>query len=222
MSDQLPPAQPQGPSWRIDSWFPDLDESLRRNLKIYHDELQKFNRTVNLVSAKTLPFADVIHFADSILASHLIAKDLGSKKLIWDLGGGNGFPGLVFGLMFPSIQVRITDIDQKKIEFVKHIASICHMKNIDAVVMSLDKLEANSIETCMNRSTASISKLILATRKCVKAGGTFYHLKAENWSAEVGEIPTQLCSVWSPALVGEYKLPIGSIKFAVVKTQKIG
>lgn len=190
-------------------------------MKIYHDELQKFNRTVNLVSAKTLPFADAIHFADSISACALIAEAETGLKTIYDLGSGNGFPGLIFAIMFPSITVRLVDADQRKCEFLKHIASTCDLKNVEVLNTQIEKLEANSVKTCMSRGFASISKAILVTRKCVPVGGAYYHLKGENWSAEVGEIPTQLCSVWSPALVGEYKLPIGSFKFAVVKTNKI-
>lgn len=218
MSDQ---ALPQGPTWRIDTWFPDLDVSIREKMRIYHDELQKFNRSLNLVSAKTLPFADAIHFADCMIASSLIVNAETGLKTIYDLGSGSGLPGLVFAIMFPSVSVKLVEMDQKKCEFLKHVASTCELKNVEVLHTQIEKLEVNSIKTCVTRGFASISKSILLTRKCVAVGGSFYHLKGEAWSAEVGEIPTQLCSVWSPALVGEYKLPIGSFKFAVVKTNKI-
>ena len=73
----------------------------------------------------------------------------------------------------------------------------------------------------MARGLSNISKSILLTRRIVPPGGSFYHLKGDSWSGEVSEIPTQLCSVWTPTLVKLYKLPIGEVKFAVIKTEKI-
>lgn len=214
-------ASPSVPQWRIDTWFPDLGADVIGKLRVYHDELQKFNRTLNLVSPKTLVFADLIHFADSILASQIIMKDNPKLSAISDLGSGNGFPGLVMALLYPNVQIQLVDSDQRKCEFLKHTASSLSLGNVKVLNSTIEALPANAIQVCMCRGFASISKAILVTRKSVPKGGVFYHMKGENWSAEVGQIPTQLCSVWAPALVGEYKLPLGSFKFAVVRTDKI-
>lgn len=209
------------PQWRIEQWFPSLSTEIREKLRTYHEELHKFNRTVNLVSPKTLPFADAIHFADSIIASEMIVGDIPDLKRIFDLGSGNGFPGLVMAILHPKIEVVLVDADQRKCEFLKHISSLLQLPNVTVMNQQIEALEPNSVQYCMARGLASISKAILITRKIVPLGGVFYHLKGENWSAEVGEIPTQLCSVWSPALVSDYKLPIGPLRFAIVKTHKI-
>lgn len=190
-------------------------------MSIFHDELQKFNRTLNLVSAKTLPFSDVIHFADSILACQLIYQDNPQIPRLFDLGSGNGFPGLIWAILYPKTKVSLVDADQRKCEFLKHTASTLQLSNVDILSTSIESLEANSVTHCISRGLSSISRSILLTRRIVPVNGAFYHLKGETWAAEVGEIPTQLCSVWSPSLIGEYKLPIGPMKFAVVKTDKI-
>lgn len=208
--------------WRIDSWFPDLDKIALAKLKRYHDELIKFNRSVNLISVKTILQADAIHFADSILASRVIMKSDPAVDTIYDLGSGNGFPGLVFAILFPGVKVVLVDSDQRKTEFLKHCLMALELKNLSVQCLPYEALPPNSIKYCMARGLANISKAILTTRKIVATGGVFYHLKGENWSGEVGEIPTQLCSVWAPGLVGTYGLPVGDFKFAVIKTEKIG
>ncbi|MBX3040317.1 MAG: 16S rRNA (guanine(527)-N(7))-methyltransferase RsmG [Bdellovibrionaceae bacterium] len=190
-------------------------------MRIFHDELHKYNRTLNLVSAKTLPFADAIHFADSILGSQLVYQSQPSLTRIYDLGTGAGFPGLVFAILYPQVEVIVVEADQKKCEFLQHLIDMLSLKNVKVLNQQIETLEANSVQYCMARGLASISKAILLTRKIVPVGGIFYHFKGENWSAEVGEIPTQLCSVWMPALVGDYKLPVGPLRFGIVKTDKI-
>ena len=207
--------------WRIDEWFPDLSPDIKTGLKTYHEELIKYNRTTNLISGKTVFVADALHFADSILASRVIMSTQKDIKKIFDFGSGPGFPGAVFGLLFPQVEVVLVEADQKKCEFLNNIVSVLKLKNVSVECKTIEALPDNSVQHAMARGFSNISRTIMAARKSMVKGGAFYHLKGEEWGIEVGEIPTQLCSMWSPALIGEYKLPVGAIKFSVVKTEKI-
>ena len=113
------------------------------------------------------------------------------------------------------------DADIKKCEFMKHVISAVRIPNADVLNMKVEELKDNSVQHAFSRGFANISKIILITRKAVSKGGVVYHLKGEQWGMEVSEIPIQLCSSWAPGLVGEYKLPIGEMKFAIIKTDKI-
>ncbi len=207
--------------WRIDAWFPDLSKEIQDKLKKYRDELMKANKAVHLISVKTIFLADAIHFADSILACKIIQEANPSLQEIFDLGSGNGFPGMIFAILFPKVRVVLIDNDVKKIEFLKQASEALGLKNVSTRCIALEGLPPNSVQNCMARGLSNISKAILLSRRIVPIGGSFYHIKGDNWSGEVGEIPTQLCSVWTPTLVKLYKLPIGEAKFAVIKTVKI-
>jgi 16S rRNA (guanine527-N7)-methyltransferase len=207
--------------WRVNEWFPKIGQAKLDQLAAYHKELIKLGKTNGLVSPKTVPFADVIHFADSILASTIIKDDLKNPCDVYDLGSGSGFPGLVFSILFSDFKVFLVETDASKCEFLSHIGSLLSLKNATVLNIQAEKIAANQMKHCMARGYASISKTILGLRKSVIFGGAVYHIKSNNWASEVGEMPTQLCSVWTPALVGEYRLPVGSDKFAVVKTSKI-
>lgn len=206
--------------WRIDQWFPDLSSEQKVQLKQFHDELQKFNRTLNLVSPKTIPHSDAIHFADSILACRIIYNSNKVNEL-YDFGSGNGFPGIIFSILYPDTKIHLVDVDQRKSEFLKHMVSFLKLKNIDVLNVAIESFPEKSIKIAISRGYASIAKSILSTRKLFERGGKYYHFKGEEWASEVAAIPTQLCSFWTPSLVGEYKLPVGDFKFAVVKTEKI-
>ena len=215
------PAETPAIYWRLEEWFPDLTKETIQQLKTYHDELIKFNRTVSLISAKTIAMADVIHFADSILACRIISKAHAKMDKIYDFGSGNGFPGLVYAILFPQTQVVLVDSDQRKCDFLKHVVSALKLSNATVLNQTIESLPEGSVRFAMARGFASISKAILVTRKIFPKGGIFFHLKSEEWGMEVSEIPTQLCSVWTPSLAGEYKLPLGPVRFAIVQTEKI-
>jgi 16S rRNA (guanine527-N7)-methyltransferase len=207
--------------WRVGNWFADLSADTLSKLRIYFDELVKFNKTLTLVSPKTVPVADALHFSDSILATRVILKACPDLKEIHDLGSGNGFPGLVLALLSPSTKVVLVEMDQKKSEFLKHMISALGLKNVEIMVCKIEDLKDGSVQKAVVRGLASISKVLLLTRSKVVKGGVVFHLKTEQWGMEVSEIPIQLCSVWSPSLMGEYRLPVGEMKFAVIKTERI-
>ena len=208
-------------NWRLKEWFPDLADKVLLDLKHYADALVKFNKTINLVSDKTIPFLDVLHFADSINAFRILIKDAKKVPIIHDFGSGNGFPGLVFGILNRDMRVVLVDSDTRKIEFLKNVISDLKLVNVSTLNNTVESIPADSVTFAISRGFANISKSILLTRKCIKSTGVYYHMKSEQWGLEVSEIPIQLCSIWNPALVEEYRLPNIPVKFALVKTTKV-
>ncbi|MES3036799.1 MAG: 16S rRNA (guanine(527)-N(7))-methyltransferase RsmG [Bdellovibrionota bacterium] len=208
------------PNWRIDSWFPDIPEATRAVLKTYWDELIKANRLLNLIPIKSIANADAIHFADSILASRLIFADLKSKEIV-DIGSGNGFPGLVFAILYPQVKMTLVDFDPKKCEFLNNIVGLVGLKNVEVQNVQIDKLPQGSVLNAMMRGVGSLTKTLILCRRLMHSPSNLYHVKSENWGMELADIPSQLCSTFEPSLLAEYRLPIGEQKYAVVKTIKI-
>ncbi len=207
--------------WRIDGWFKDLSSEQKQRLKKYHDELCKFNKVLNLVSPKTLFTSDAVHFADAIASSQFVLKNINKNECLFDIGSGNGFPGLVFSALEPDQKIALVDTDQRKCEFLKHTISILGLKNISVENTNVEKLPDDSILQAVARGFAPLPRAMLVLRKPVALGGVVYHLKSEEWSQEVSQVPSQLCSVWQPRLEGEYNIPSLAHKMYVVKTDKI-
>lgn len=206
--------------WRIKEWFSDIPDNRVDKLKLFNSELLKYNPSLNLVSEKTLVFSDAIHFSDCIMASREIIND--AKPLsITDIGAGNGFPGVVMGILFPEIKINIIERDLRKVEFLKQIITQLNQDNITCTAGWVDSIKPSSLDIVVMRGFTAISKAILLLRKQVKRGGSLYVMKSEEWATEVANIPSQLCSFWMPSLVSEYRLPVGEVKFAVVKLKKI-
>jgi len=206
--------------WRIKEWFPDLSEKTLTTLHSYFDLVVKHNKTLSLVSPKTVPVADALHFADCILGSQIVLDDSPGMKKIYDFGSGNGFPGIVFGILNPVIEVALVESDLRKVEFLKLVVSSLSVTNVSVLHATVESLPADSVKFAIVRGFGNISKTILLARKIMPKGGVLYHMKGEQWGLEITEIPTQLCSIFYPALVREYVLPSTQIRFGVVKTTK--
>ena len=208
--------------WRLKEWFPDLDKSVHDQLKIYFDELIKFNKVVNLISSKTVYNADATHFADSVFASRIVRNKANVSNKLYDIGSGNGFPGLVYAILYPDQKVVLVDSDERKCEFLKHMLTILGLKNLEVQNNKLENFGNDSIDQAVCRGFAPLPRALLMLRKIVKLGGQIYHLKADEWGMEVSQIPIQLCSAWQPVLEGEYILPVLGAKLFVIRTEKLG
>lgn len=208
-------------NWRIKDWFPDLSPQAHIQLRKYFDELLKFNKVVNLISSKTTVNADAIHFADSIQASLIVRKKANKNSMLYDIGSGNGFPGLVYSILYPDQRLTLVDTDERKCEFLKHMATTLGNGNVEVLTKKIESFGQDSIEQAICRGFAPLPRMLMLMRKIVKDGGQIFHLKAEEWGMEVSQIPIQLCSSWQPLLEGEYKLPVVDTKLYVIRTEKL-
>jgi 16S rRNA (guanine527-N7)-methyltransferase len=221
LDDENTISKEQPPNWRIKVWFPDIDDKTHDMLKHYWVELLKFNKAINLISRKTVLNADAIHFADSIKGAQIVRKKANKNMYLYDLGSGNGFPGLVYSILYPDQKVILLDSDERKCEFLKHVIVSLDLPNAEVKVRKIFSLPEASIEQAICRGFAPLPRALLMLRKILSKGGVVYHLKSEEWAIEVSQIPTQLCSFWQPALEEEYVVPISDVKMYVVRTSKI-
>ncbi len=218
--DEAPPPPPTFAE-KIAKWFPQLQAKTVDQLSKYNDELLKFNKTINLVSEQTLKKADIVHFSDCILACSLIEQNLISNAPLYDFNSGNGFPGLVFGIIFPKIQTILIEKDSRKAEFLKHVRTLLHLENVEVRNIDPDEIAENSVLNAMSRAYLPLHKVLLSSRHQIQPGGKFFHLKSDSWPQELASVPSQLFSVWDPAMLGQYSLPETGVTMAVVITNKI-
>lgn len=205
--------------WRLDKWFPQLDPKIAEKLRVYHSELLKFNMKLNLISRNTERDADEVHFADSLMASELLIK-AGIVGPVYDLGSGNGLPGVVLAILKPDLEVVLVEADTRKCEFLKHIVHVLQLPNCKIMNVRLETLKEVAMSSAISRGFASISNAALAVNRTFAKGGKFYHLKGNNWSTEIAALPSQLISLWTPELIGEYSLPDSQARRAVICTTR--
>lgn len=209
-----------GRYWRLARWFKDLAPGQLDQLLIYHAELIKFNGRINLISPRTEKIADQVHFADSIMGGRLVLAETKASK-IYDLGSGNGLPGLIMAVLEPRRKFVLVDADARKVEFLKHCVTRLNLKNVEFINGRLEDLEHDSIECAVSRGLASISKALIMSRRATATGCEFYHFKGDSWSKELAEIPSQVLAHWELKDTRSYTLPESTITLSIVLTRKL-
>jgi 16S rRNA (guanine527-N7)-methyltransferase len=207
---------------RLKKWLPDLSPAVIHGLLTYQGELVKANKTIPLIPSNSLKNIESVHVADSVLGSRLIEASMIKGAPLYDLGSGNGSPGLIFALLYPTQSVIIVDRDNRKLEFCKQTAMQMELKNVTVLAKGVEEVPTGSVKNGVARGFAPFARTLLLCRKQVSRGGKLFHMKGDGWANELAQMPSQLFSHWAPSLLGQYRLPDSQVDMYVVLTEKSG
>jgi 16S rRNA (guanine527-N7)-methyltransferase len=155
-------------------------------LAIYAELLLKWQKTINLVAASTLPQLWTRHFADSLQVV-VAAPD----ARIWvDLGTGAGFPGLVTAIALADVagaRVHLIESDQRKSAFLREVsretgaAAVIHVGRIEDIAPTIH----GRIDAVSARALAPLPHLLTLAEPLLKKGASGLFLKGQHLEDEL-------------------------------------
>jgi len=178
--------------------FPD---GTAEKLGILIDELDRWNRKVNLTAIRDRGEMITSHLLDSLVAAPLLRG-----KTVLDVGTGPGFPGLPLAIVEPERQFTLLDSNNKKIMFAQHAAGLLGLGNVAATkARGEDYAPGHGFDTVIARALAALPRLVEIAGHHVGEDGVFVALKGR-YPAEELEQLEQLETPWCYA-VTELNVP---------------
>ena len=177
---------------QLDQVFP--DDALDK-YRVLLDELQRWNKKVNLTAIRDRDEMVTAHLLDS-----LVARPLLHGVRILDVGTGGGFPGLPLAIAEPDREFDLVDSNNKKIMFVQHMTGLLGLDNVNAVkARTEDYAPGYRFDTVIARAVATVPRLLELAGHHVGEDGVFVALKGrypaeelepspEHWAYEVTEL----------------------------------
>lgn len=164
-----------------------LSARQREQVVKYVELLLGWSQKINLISKGDLQHIIERHILVSFYYVYLIGVvgNLYGKRLL-DLGSGAGFPGVLFSVCFPENEIWLLDSSRKKSLFLK---AVVNNLGLDALPVC-ERIENISIEKTgrfdivVARAVAHLVRLDQWGKRVLRAGGSLYTLKGENYSSE--------------------------------------
>ena len=113
-----------------------------KQFMIYLEQLQIWNRSVNLTSITVTEEIIVKHFVDSLAG--LTAEQLPHGVRLLDIGTGAGFPGIPLKIARQDLNITLIEPVQKKISFLYFIVGLLRLENVTIFYGTLDQFIAKS------------------------------------------------------------------------------
>ena len=152
-------------------------------LEIYVKLLEKWQKRINMVSSKTLPFIWQRHILDCAqLTAHLPTR----TERIMDIGAGAGLPGVILAIL-TKCEVHLVESDTKKVAFM-HTALT--ETNVQATIhhARIEELPHLNIDVITARALAPLIKLVQLTEIQDHPGLSYLFLKGKGVNQELTEL----------------------------------
>ncbi|NCF74441.1 MAG: 16S rRNA (guanine(527)-N(7))-methyltransferase RsmG [Gammaproteobacteria bacterium] len=183
---------------RLKQPFP---EGTAEKLATLIDELERWNRKVNLTAIRKRDEMITSHLLDSLVAGPLL-----EGESILDVGSGPGFPGLPLAVIHPERHFTLLDSNNRKIMFAQHAAGLLGLDNVSAVkARGEDYAPGHGFDTVIARALAALPRLLEIAGHHVREDGVFVALKGRYPVEELEQLD-ELDIPWSHA-VAELDVP---------------
>ncbi len=164
----------------------------------YISQLQRWNRTYNLTALREPEQMLVHHLFDSLSVVKPIVTELDKttarSRRIVDVGSGAGLPGIVLAIMQPEWEIFCVDAVEKKMAFVRQMASVLRLPNLNAVHARVEALPSFNADIVVSRAFASLADFATLAGMHVAESGHLLAMKGREPRDEIDALEQQ--TVW--------------------------
>ena len=160
-----------------------LDSVQIEQLRHYAELLKQWNEKMNLTAITAYEEVLEKHFYDCLIP----LKNSYVHSRVVDVGSGAGFPGLVWKIARPDLNVTLLEPTGKRCTFLKEVISFLHLTGIQVVNQRAEdyvRVARESYDVVTARAVASLNVLSELCVPLVKEGGIFYALKGARGEQE--------------------------------------
>lgn len=148
-----------------------LSDEQQLQLLYYLQQLLFWNKAYNLTAIKDDQQALIKHIFDSLS----IVPFLPAGNLL-DIGTGAGLPAVMVAICQPQRAVTALDSNQKKIRFIKQVASELGLKNLTPVASRIEA-HAGSYQVITSRAFASLVDFVTHSQSKLADNGIICAMK---------------------------------------------
>ncbi len=165
----------------------DVSRETLSRFDLYRQMLEKWNKTINLVSGTTMADVWTRHFADSAQIWRLCPEN----AIKWvDLGSGGGFPGLVIAIVAaekrPELSVTLVEADKRKAAFLRQITATLGLA-VQVIASRIEDVPPLDTDVISARALAPLARLLDLSAPHLADGGICLFSKGESVESELTE-----------------------------------
>jgi 16S rRNA (guanine527-N7)-methyltransferase len=132
------------------------EDSAIRELAFYTDELERWNRKMNLTGKRT---GEAI-VADLLYDAFFVYGCIKDKRSVLDMGSGAGVMSIPFAILGRGVHVVSVDASTKKIQFQRHVRRVLGLDNLTLFASRIEELEPQGVEIVVAKAVGPTEDLL--------------------------------------------------------------
>ncbi len=138
-----------------------------RQLNLYLDQLEEWNRKINLTGLSSRQRIVDELLVDSVLPSPFLPE----QGALLDVGSGAGFPAIPIKICKPRLTCRLLEPNSKKISFLRHIIRVLGLRDIEAAAIRIEDHAETLYDVITSRAFAPLPRLATLCAPCLAPSG---------------------------------------------------
>ena len=148
-----------------------LNSIQKRQLEIFKAELLRINQKINLISRRDTEKQLEILIKNSLTAGKSLQKFFKkSDQKILDIGSGNGFPGLLFAVLFPNQKFYLCERIRKKASAIEWMAYQMNLSQVEILCAGAQSLQ-KKFDIVLSQASMPLKPLLQLSSFLLKQGG---------------------------------------------------
>lgn len=165
----------------------EVSEAQIEQILRYLDGLLLWGKAYNLTAITDPNEALVKHIFDCMaIVPHLPFAERSQIRLL-DIGTGAGLPSVILAILRPDWHIDALDSNQKKIRFIRQIASELKLGNITPIAARIEHHHAEAAQAyhiITSRAFASLNDFVQLAEPCLSSDGVLYAMKGKTPTAD--------------------------------------
>ena len=188
--------------------LPHLTPVQARQIEGFKKSLLEFGGRLNLFSRAGQELEGL--FKESLVTGRLLSP-LFSTAPVLDLGSGNGFPGLVCGILYPKTPFILCEKSRKRAEFLKQ--TLFHIKcpNIQVFCCPAEEMES-PFSLVLSKATGPLDQILNLLEKLLTENGTAILWKSQNWKKDWPKTSLFSAKIFNPYTIEGKKRVLLQVK----------
>jgi 16S rRNA (guanine527-N7)-methyltransferase len=179
-------------------------------LSLFIDELERWNRRVNLTSKR--PVEWIVH--ELLYDTFFLCSLIKGCSSVLDMGSGSGILAIPLAILTETMEVVSVDKTLKKIQFQRHVKRNLGLDNLRLIHGRIESLEPLHVDALLAKGFGLTGLILQRGEGHLKKGGTAYLLKGR--SEKEGRYPG-----FSLKQKTEYRLPNSPKEYQLFVYKKV-
>jgi 16S rRNA (guanine527-N7)-methyltransferase len=168
----------------------DLAPAPRQKLEGYAREVSVWGERMHLVGRNRLAGNLELLILDSLLLLRAAGESARAARKVADIGSGAGFPGVVWKIARPELDMTLFERRLKPGLFLERVVTLLGLEGIEIVGEdAANYREAGAFDLVVSKAAGRFADLLPLVERLLAPNGAYLTIKGRAWKAELPDFP---------------------------------